>query len=364
MDLVRVPSTPAAWFPLPPRLEGLRRLAYNLHWAWHPRTRGLWSLIDRTSWARYRNPVPVISGAVDWSRLLDDAKFLAEYHDVLAEFDRYMANGTDHWFQRRYGEALDGPDRLLLRGVRPARVARHLLGRPRRARRRPHEDRERHGAAVPRRRPPLSQGLLPPVDRRRRPPGARLPRLRPLAAAARPGPGPERAAADRDRRAARPRTRRGGLAGPGRPGAGAAPRHRPAREPRAGPPDHPHPVRARPRDAAPPGAGPRASAACARSARSASPRPSGTSTKATRRSCSPSGPASWSRRAGPRRRLVGRPPEQRVHDPHAGLGRQRALRRRPRPAARRPASSTAAACRSSASSSSDWGWTAIAPSST
>jgi len=109
MDLVRVPSTPAAWFPLPPRLEGLRRLAYNLHWAWHPRTRGLWSLIDRTSWTRYRNPVPVISGAVDWSRLLDDAKFLAEYHDVLAEFDRYMANGTDHWFQRRYGQALDGP---------------------------------------------------------------------------------------------------------------------------------------------------------------------------------------------------------------------------------------------------------------
>jgi len=109
MDLVRVPATPAAWFPLPPRLEGLRRLAYNLHWAWHPRTRGLWSLIDRTSWTRYRNPVPVISGAVDWSRLLDDAKFLAEYHDVLAEFDRYMANGTDHWFQRRYADTLDGP---------------------------------------------------------------------------------------------------------------------------------------------------------------------------------------------------------------------------------------------------------------
>ena len=41
MDPVRVPSIPAASFPLPPRLEGLRRLAYNLHWAWHPRTRGL-----------------------------------------------------------------------------------------------------------------------------------------------------------------------------------------------------------------------------------------------------------------------------------------------------------------------------------
>ena len=109
MDPVRVPSIPAASFPLPPRLEGLRRLAYNLYWSWHPRTRGLFSLIDRTAWARYRNPIPVISGPTDWPRLLDDAKFLAEYQDVLAEFDSYMANGAGHWFQRRYGDALPGP---------------------------------------------------------------------------------------------------------------------------------------------------------------------------------------------------------------------------------------------------------------
>src|SRR5512140_2485505 len=109
MDPVHVPSIPAASFPLPPRLEGLRRLAYNLHWAWHPGTRNLWSLIDRTAWTRYRNPIPVISGPTEWSRLLDDEKFLAEYHDVLASFDQYMANGTDHWFHRRYGETLTGP---------------------------------------------------------------------------------------------------------------------------------------------------------------------------------------------------------------------------------------------------------------
>ncbi|MGZ8514679.1 MAG: alpha-glucan family phosphorylase [Candidatus Limnocylindrales bacterium] len=109
MDPVHVPSIPAASFPLPPRLEGLRRLAYNLHWAWHPQTRNLWSLIDRTAWTRYRNPIPVISGPTEWSRLLDDEKFLAEYHDVLASFDRYMANGSDHWFHRRYGQALNGP---------------------------------------------------------------------------------------------------------------------------------------------------------------------------------------------------------------------------------------------------------------
>ena len=109
MDPVHVPSIPAATFPLPPRLEGLRRLAYNLHWAWHPRTRGLFNTIDRTAWTRYRNPIPVISGPTQWSRLLDDTKFLAEYHDVLAEFDGYMANGAGHWFQRRYADQLTGP---------------------------------------------------------------------------------------------------------------------------------------------------------------------------------------------------------------------------------------------------------------
>jgi glycogen phosphorylase len=109
MDPVHVPSQPAAGFPLPPRLEGLRRLAYNIHWAWSPRTRNLWSLIDRTAWTRYRNPIPVISGPTEWSRLLDDEKFLAEYHDVLADFDHYMANGRDHWFTKKYGGKLDGP---------------------------------------------------------------------------------------------------------------------------------------------------------------------------------------------------------------------------------------------------------------
>ena len=109
MEPVHVPSIPAATFPLPPRLEGLRRLAYNLHWAWHPRTRNLWSLIDRTAWNRYRNPIPVISGPTDWTRILDDEKFLAEYHDTLAAFDEYMANGSDHWFARRYGDQLAGP---------------------------------------------------------------------------------------------------------------------------------------------------------------------------------------------------------------------------------------------------------------
>ena len=109
MEPVFIPSLPAASFPLPPRLEGLRRLAYNLRWAWNPKTRNLWSLVDRTAWNRYRNPIPVISGPTEWSRLLEDEKFLAEYQDVLTDFDRYMADGSGHWFQRKHAAKLDGP---------------------------------------------------------------------------------------------------------------------------------------------------------------------------------------------------------------------------------------------------------------
>ena len=137
-----------------------------------------------------------------------------------------------------------------------------------------------------------------------------------------------------------------------------------AGERRRRPADHPHPVRPRPRDAPPPGARPRRrrrpGAAGARARR----RRSGTSTRATRRSCSPSAPASYVAAGRDARRRLGRGPrEQRLHDPHAGLGRQRAVRRRPRPARRRPAARrrrrpTRAASRSSASSSSGWASTA------
>ncbi len=106
---VHVPSIPASSFRLPPQLEGLRRLAYNLWWSWHPAARVLFSRIDGRDWARYRNPIPVLTGPVPWSELLEDQAFMAEYHDILADFDRYMANGADHWFHRRHASELDGP---------------------------------------------------------------------------------------------------------------------------------------------------------------------------------------------------------------------------------------------------------------
>ena len=107
--IVRVPTLPGPALRLPPQLEGLRRLAYNLWWGWHPRSRILFGRIDRTAWSRYHNPVQVFTGSIDWSSLLDDPQFMAEYQDVMAAFDRYMADGADHWFTRRHGHDLTGP---------------------------------------------------------------------------------------------------------------------------------------------------------------------------------------------------------------------------------------------------------------
>jgi glycogen phosphorylase len=108
-SLLRIPTLPGAALRLPPQLEGLRRLAYNMWWAWKPRARSLYSRIDPLAWSRYRNPVEVLAGPIAWSDLLGDPAFMAEYAGIVAEFDQYMEGGTDHWFNHQYGGALDGP---------------------------------------------------------------------------------------------------------------------------------------------------------------------------------------------------------------------------------------------------------------
>ncbi len=106
---IHVPTLPGTSFNLPPQLEGLRRLSYNMWWSWNPRARTLFSRIDGLSWSRYRNPVEVLSRPIAWSELLEDSTFLAEYTQVLSEFDRYMADGRSHWFTRVYDSSLSGP---------------------------------------------------------------------------------------------------------------------------------------------------------------------------------------------------------------------------------------------------------------
>ena len=92
---VQVPTLPGASFRLPPQLEGFRRLAYNMWWSWNPRARGALQPHRRPVVVAYRNPVEVLVAADRLVELLDDPAFMAEYTQVLAEFDRYMAGGRN-----------------------------------------------------------------------------------------------------------------------------------------------------------------------------------------------------------------------------------------------------------------------------
>src|SRR5918995_289158 len=118
------------------------------------------------------------------------------------------------------------PHRLLLPRVRRQRGPSPVLGRPRRARRRPPQGGQRPRRARGRGRPLLPLGLLPPVADRRRPPAGVLPGLQPPRAPLRAGPGHRRQAAAGLGSPARRRAPRPDLAGRGRPGAATAARLR------------------------------------------------------------------------------------------------------------------------------------------
>jgi starch phosphorylase len=106
---VRIPSALPSHVRVPPELEGLRRLAYNLYWTWHPRARAMFARVDGVAWGRHHSPIPILTAGVDWAPLLDNPDFMTEAQAVIAEFDRYMANGAGHWFHRQHGRKLDGP---------------------------------------------------------------------------------------------------------------------------------------------------------------------------------------------------------------------------------------------------------------
>ena len=297
--LVRVPTLPGAPFRLPPQFEGLRRLAYNLWWMWHPRAALLFQRIDATTWSRYRNPIAVLESAINWQPLLDDPGFIAEYEDVLADFDRYMANGADHWFHRAHARQLDGPIAYFCAeygfheslGIYSGGLG-VLAG-------------DHMKSASDMALPLVGVGLLyrkgyfrqsidadghqehayPDFDL------ARLPVLRVLDRMGDPLhvpvelPGPH----DPGRR----------LDAPGGPRAGPAPRHGPPRQRRAPTARSPTSSTSAAGRCGSTRSWSSASAACAPCARWASRRRSGTSTRATRRSCSSSGPARWSPPARP-----------------------------------------------------------------
>ncbi|HEX2194255.1 MAG TPA: alpha-glucan family phosphorylase [Candidatus Limnocylindria bacterium] len=100
---LRVPTLAAHDVRLPPELEGLRDLAYNLWWSWTPRAGSLFSRVNGLAWARYRNPIPVLASvhAGRWAELAADEDFVVDASRLLDEFNRYMDNGADSDYGRQ-----------------------------------------------------------------------------------------------------------------------------------------------------------------------------------------------------------------------------------------------------------------------
>jgi starch phosphorylase len=90
---------------LPPPLERLRGLAYNLRWAWSHETIEIFRRLDSDLWeSTSHNPVLML-GVIDQEKLeqaANDVGFLAHLEQVCQEFDAYMASETT-WFRRTHG---------------------------------------------------------------------------------------------------------------------------------------------------------------------------------------------------------------------------------------------------------------------
>src|SRR5512146_2402635 len=87
---------------LPPALESLRTLAYNLRWSWSHETIELFRRIDRDLWEETgHNPVLML-GRVDQARLVAltrDEAFLAHMQAARSALDAYLAE-TATWYRR------------------------------------------------------------------------------------------------------------------------------------------------------------------------------------------------------------------------------------------------------------------------
>ncbi len=95
---------------LPEPLEPLRRLAFDLHWAWSHDAIELFRRLDYDLWVESgHNPV-LLLGTVSQERLEElatDPAFLAHLERVEREFDEYASSKTT-WFRRTHGE-VEGP---------------------------------------------------------------------------------------------------------------------------------------------------------------------------------------------------------------------------------------------------------------
>jgi len=98
-------------FPhLPERISGLKELAYNLWWSWHPEGRALFKLLSRQGWhLSNHNPVMMIN-RMDRKSLeaaSQDSHFLRHYDSVMARFESYM-DVSRGWFPANVADPKSG----------------------------------------------------------------------------------------------------------------------------------------------------------------------------------------------------------------------------------------------------------------
>jgi glycogen phosphorylase len=96
---------------LPPRLEPLRELAFNLWYSWEPDAVALFQSLDPDSWTRcYHNPVKLLQ-RVRQARLVEASKdeaFLRRLDAVYSRFKNYMA-AKDTWASKNWTLKNAGP---------------------------------------------------------------------------------------------------------------------------------------------------------------------------------------------------------------------------------------------------------------
>ncbi len=93
---------------IPPSLEPLRELAYDLWWSWSPLAPRLFAWIDPDHWKRYHNPVQLLINVEpqQWARLWSDPDFVRTYETVITSWREYHA--AARWFDA-HKEKLPGP---------------------------------------------------------------------------------------------------------------------------------------------------------------------------------------------------------------------------------------------------------------
>ena len=91
---------------LPPKLERLVELAYNLRWSWDHDTINLFRRLDRDLWEKTgRNPVWML-GTIPQEKLSEaaaDEAFMAHLDRVCQDFDQYMT-ARNTWFRKNYSD--------------------------------------------------------------------------------------------------------------------------------------------------------------------------------------------------------------------------------------------------------------------